>query len=176
MWIGVGLFCTLFLGEMRMVKDVSTGGEMIDLSASGDGRVIVKPDFYDAFTMTQREAVEALHDHKKAMSTMESLKASIDSLLMDIAAWGKKNGATKILWGPRRDEGFFAVLAADEDENCVFQDALAMLELELRKKYKFRLTFLLFRASEAEGVESFINKSVARTIYGASTPSPHSPG
>lgn len=150
--------------------------EIMDLHHAGEGKFFVQPKDYDAFVMTQREAVEALRDHKKTISWLEEIKGQIDSLFMDLAKWGKESGAAKIIWGPRRDEGFFAVVAPDEDEDGALQDRLADLEFDLNKKYRFRLSFIMFRASEADGVESFVQPDSARIIFRAATPGPSNQG
>jgi len=141
----------------------------LDLTHDGDEPIFVKPADYDAFMLSQREAVEALRDRQKMISWLDEMKARIDNLFMDIAAWGKTNRVNEIIWGPRRDEGFFAIVAADEDPDGRLQDHVAELELELDGKYPFRLNFVLFRSEEAAGVASFISPDSQRSIYRAAT-------
>lgn len=153
---------------MVVQKDTRPSSEVTDLRHDADGRVFVQPADYDAFMLTQRDAVGALRDHHKWIAAAEEAKQRVTDLFMDIAAWGKDHEAALILWEPRRDEGFFAVVARDEDPGGRFHDKLALFELDLYAKYKFRLSFVMFRASEAEGVESFIVPSKGRAIYRAS--------
>jgi hypothetical protein len=115
--------------------------------------------------------VQALRDHHQMIAGAEKAKELVDNLFMDIVAWGKKNKVEEIVWGPRPDEGFFAVVAADEDESGALQDSLSRLDYQLYQKYKFRLSFVLFRASEADGVASFVAEKAGRHLFRARPPS-----
>lgn len=156
---------------MECGKVQSNGCDIVDLHHGNDGNVFVHPADYDAFMLTQREATEALRTHKTMMSTAQEMKQRVDNLLMDISKWAKQYGVVRAVWGPRPEEGLFAFVAPDEDDEGTFQDLLAEFELEMSSKYQFQLAFMMFRISEAEGVDAFIAPEAARVIYSAPTPS-----
>jgi hypothetical protein len=154
----------------------TTDSVVADLHHSGDGNVLVQPSDYDTFLLSQRECVQALSNHHKMIEAAEQAKEQVSNLFMDIAAWGRQNGVAAIIWSPRSDEGFFAVIASNEDDDSTVQNSLSGLDYDLSKKYNFRLSFLLFRASEAEGLASFIRDKSGKYIYSAVVSRPSGSG
>lgn len=143
-----------------------------------DGEEIVRleAEDYQTFFASQRECVEAVRDRRNGLAAAEAVRSQIANLFMDIVSWGKKNGVAAIIWGPRPEEGFFAVIASDEDEDGRVQESLSRLDYQLYHKYKFKLSFVLFRKSEAEGVDSFIAPKAGRPLFRAGLPGPSRQG
>lgn len=144
-----------------------TQSEIINLSADDEGQVCVSPNDYDAFYMTQREAVDALQKTHQIMTLVDILRQRFDAFNKDIVAWGTTHKVNAIVFGQRPDEGFFVVIAPDEDEDNKLQDQLYWFEIEMEEKYDFRLSFMMLRASEADGLGSFVNIKKAKVIVGA---------
>ena len=141
--------------------------DRIDLHGSGDGQVHVFPQQdYDAFVMSQREAVESLKMVHQAMSSFARIKEQIDELFMDIVSWGRANKGRvqKIIWSPRTDDVLVTVIGKDEDAEGDLHDALAMFQLQVFDSRPFRLSFLLIRPSEVESLDSFVNLKTARDL------------
>lgn len=145
-------------------KDQSTSCPL-DLSHDGAAPVFVHPQDYDAFMMSQPDAVEALRDKHRMMSVVEEVREKIDNLLMDVASWSKEHGAQEALLAPRMDDALIVIVAPDDDESGEFQKAVGELDLAMFDKYSFRLSFMMFRDSEAYGLSSFVDQKVARRIY-----------
>ncbi len=129
---------------------------------------MVYPEDYQAFAMSQREAVETLKVKHKWMTVADIMKEKTLELFLDVAKWGSLNpGVEKIVWQPRTDDALIVVIAQDEDEEGELHDRMAQFDLEAYKKYNFRLHFLLLRASEAEGLPSFTDSERENAIYSA---------
>lgn len=147
------------------IADRTATGLDAQLSHDGSGNILVQPADYDAFLMSQRDAVDVLRNHHALIEMAEKAKEQVANLFMDIAHWGRDAGVARIVWGPRKSEGFFAVVASDEDPEGTVQESLSKLDYTLYHRYKFRLSFVLFRASEGEGVTGFIDPKDQRAIY-----------
>ena len=149
-----------------MATKTSQGQDLVDLHHDGKGGVWVYPQDYDAFIMSQRDAVEALSQHKQTMSRALELREQIQELFVDIADWGRKRPpVARIVWAPRTDDVLVVVIIADEDARL--HEDMASLDLDLSDKYPFRINFLLLRASEETGLDSFIKPGDTRSIYNA---------
>ena len=143
--------------------------EITDLSYDGDGTLRILPELYDEFLMSQREAVQVLAERRQSITRAEEIKAKINELFIDVAKWGGENRehVNSIVWTPRADDALFAVVASGEDEKGTLHDSMAALDFDLHEKYPFRLNFLLFRASEADGLNSFIGEQTGNRIFSA---------
>jgi hypothetical protein len=123
---------------------------------------------YDAFVMSQRDAVEALKERHQMMSVFEGLKKQIDDFFMDLAQWGKgQDRIASIYWAPRTVDVLIAVVAADDDESGDLHELMSEFQLAVGDKYPFRLRFILFRNTEASGIDAFVDQGAARMISGA---------
>lgn len=152
-----------------MVTKPSTDTDKVELFADRDTIVMVYPADYDVFIMSQREAVEALRDKHRAITQAEEIRKSIDELFVDIAGWcAERPDVVQALWTPRTDDVLIAILASGEDEGGELSEAVSALDLQLFDKYFFRLNLMLFRDSEADGLDRFVKPDEARQIYLAS--------
>lgn len=68
---------------------------------------------------------------------------------------------------PRLDDVLVVVVSKDEDVDGQLDDAISKLDLEMFSRNKFRMTWLMLRASEANGIASFVKSTDARCIYRA---------
>ena len=153
-----------------MIRKTSHEHGVVDLRHDGEEHVLVHPPSdYDAFIMSQREAVEALRRHNETMSQAMQLRKQIDEMFIDIAGWARKrtSAVAKVAWAPRTDDVLIVVVASDEDPEGTLHNEMADLDLDLSDRYPFRVNFLLLRSSEAPGLQSFIPTDETRAIYDA---------
>lgn len=140
----------------------------VDLHHEGEGtvRIYPKPD-YDNFILSQREAVTMLNEQQQQIETAHKIKEMISDLFLDLFVWGKgQERVVRIDWTRRQDDALITVIASDEDEDCTLHDAMAQLDLAVFNKFKrFRINFMLFRASEADGIDAFVDLGERGNIY-----------
>lgn len=139
----------------------------IDLHPTGEQSVFVYPKDYEHFAMSQGEAVEALRANHEFMTVTDIMRRRSSELFVDIAKWGaERERVERIVLTNRPMDTLVIVIASDEDESGDLHDEMADLDLKVHDGYEnFRLQFILLRASEADGLESFADPDQVMRLY-----------
>lgn len=150
-------------------KQPADGGpkaEPMHLRHDSTSRVVIVPADYDLFVLSQREVVQALGERQNRIAQARQTTEDIDETFRTIREWSiSRPEVRECFWSPRADDVFIGVVALDEDEGGRLHESMCELDLKLHGRFGFRLHFMLFRASETEDVNSFIDTSSKRVIY-----------
>jgi len=156
------------LGSVGM-NAKSTKKTPLRISHFGNQQVVLETEDYDRFVRSQPEIVRACQHHESMMSSVMSVQKSIDSLINQIKAWcaGQPRVARCVLI-PRADDVMIAVVATDEDPGGTLHGKMCDLHMDIfENNDSFQLYFVLFRASESDGVSAFGDSQSHRVIYSA---------
>jgi hypothetical protein len=148
-----------------MPKSVS---QVVALHESSDGQVLLTTADSDRFIRTQREIVSAMRGADDILARGRNLSEEFNAMARDITAWcGRQRKVASCILFPRMDDLLVLVVATDDDPDGSLDDAISALDLEMFARNKFRVTWLMLRASEAGGLHSFAHSNEARCIYRA---------
>lgn len=139
----------------------------VALSHTSDDPVVFTPADFDRFVMTQREAVSVANDHLSAKAQLHQIGEELSLMIFRLHDWCKHHPVAFCVMAPRLEDVMVVVVASDEDANGSLHDAMSALDLEMFSRNRLRVNWLLLRASEAAGLDAFVNRSLARTIYRA---------
>lgn len=137
----------------------------IRISSTGADPVVFTPDDYDVFVLSQREAVDAAKQHQRAELAEQEVGEKLASRIYRIGRWCKANNVSTCVVAPRMDDLLVVVIAKDEDEGGRLHDAMSAFDLEAFQQDNLRLSWLLLRASESDGLSSFVDPASARIVY-----------
>lgn len=154
----------------REVENVATGTaqKAVHLNEGSDGRVVLTTEESDRFIRTQREVVSAMRGADDILARGRKLSDDFGAMIQDIQAWCKRQPSLAFCTlCPRIDDVLAVMVASDDDEEGALDDAISSLDLEMFGRNKFRITWLMLRASEAAGISSFVQSQEARIIYRA---------
>jgi hypothetical protein len=141
---------------------------IVRLHESSDGCVVLTTEDSDRFIRTQREVVSAMRGADDIVARSREAAHSFDAMVRDIQAWCSRHPRVEsVTLSPRADDVLVLIVAKDEDEDGTLDDAISALDLEMFSKNRFRLSWLMFRASETVGVRAFCDPDTAKCIYRA---------
>jgi hypothetical protein len=146
------------LGKSRATK-IPSDGEA--------GVLFVDVNDLDRFVLTQRETFQAARAHVETRSRDEELASQAAAMVAKIRSWCKRHPVSACYATPRPEDLAFVVIALDDDREGKLHDEMAQLDLELFAENRWRTYWLLLRASESSGLESFVNLADARLVFHA---------
>jgi hypothetical protein len=149
----------------------STEKRAVQLSERSSGQVVLTTEDFDRFVMTQRDIVDACRGHTNFLAKSREMAEEMHRTIADINAWclAHNDSVANCAACPRADDMLILVTAKNEDDGGHLHDDMCALDLELFNRNKFRLYWLLLRASEASGADAFLNPDACRTIYSANS-------
>jgi hypothetical protein len=142
--------------------------DVLQLNEGSDGQVVLTTADSDRFIRTQREIVSAMRGADDIIGRSREAAQRFDAMVRDIQAWAARQPRiASITLCPRVDDVLVVVMAKDEDEDGSLDDAISVLDVELFSRNRFRLSWLMFRPSEAAGARAFFNPADVKCIYRA---------
>jgi hypothetical protein len=121
----------------------------------------------DRFILSQREVIEAVVEQEQRKERLTKIGEDIAAWVYRVRTWCVAHPVASCVVGPRTSDLLVVVTAKGEDPDGTLHDAMSALDLESFQKNGLALSWILLRASEAEGLSAFIEAADARTIYGA---------
>jgi hypothetical protein len=157
--------------EPVKVPAASQTDNAIHLNEQSDLQVVLTCEDSDRFIRTQREIVGAMRADENFMSKAREASELFQQMVTDIVAWCVRHpNVASCTICPRTDDLLALVIATNEDEDGVLDESISRLDLEMFSRNKFRVTWLMLRASESSGAGAFLRTSEARCIYSATSP------
>ncbi len=140
----------------------------VRIDEASDGLVVLTTADADRFVLTQRELVGAIRGSEDVIGTGQRALAQFQEMVTAIQAWcaGHTSVGSCVMF-PRMDDLLVLVVCNGEDEEGALDTALSALDLGMFSRNKFRVSWMMLRASEAAGAASFIKPESARLIYRA---------
>lgn len=138
------------------------------LHESCDNAVTLTTADSDRFVSTQREIVSTMRGAVNLLSEGRRASEDFSTMVKDVQAWcGKRPSVAECVLCPRMDDILVVVVAKDEDNTGQLDDDLSAIDLEMFSRNKFRVSWLMLRASEASGLNCFVDAKESRRIYRA---------
>src|SRR5690606_32720871 len=101
---------------------------------------------------------EALRSQQNWMQEADELRARFHQMISEIETWAEANPAVaEVAAAPRPADLLVVVVAHDEDEEGRLDDKISALGLGLSNRYPFRVSFLMLREKERDGVAAFLD-------------------
>lgn len=151
-----------------VVSQVAAKTAAVQLNEQSNGVVVLTTADSDRFIRTQREIVSAMRGADDIMAKSRKASEDFSVMIKDVVAWcGQRPQITSCTFCPRIDDILVVLQSSDEDDNGALDDAISLLDLELFQRNKFRISWLMLRASEAKGIGCFVGNADARCIYSA---------
>jgi hypothetical protein len=155
-------------GVETVATKVESGVNAIQLNELSNGNVVLTTADSDRFIRTQREIVAAMRGADDILDRGRKVTEEFDAMVRDIRAWcGTRAQVASCTLCPRMDDVLAVIVAKDEDHDGSLDDAISALDLEMFSRNRFRVTWLMLRASEGKGLPSFVKTEDARLIYRA---------
>lgn len=152
--------------EFKLVPASATKAPVIQLSEFSEAQVVLTTADSDRFIRTQREIVSAMRGADDFLARGRKASEDLDAMVRDVVAWcALRPKVASCTLCPRMDDVLAVIIATDEDSDGSLDDAISTLDLEMFSRNKFRMTWLMLRASEAKGIASFVKSSDARRIF-----------
>lgn len=145
----------------------SKASAALQLNESSDGPVLLTTADSDRFIRTQREIVATMRGSDDIVAKSREAAEQFGTMVADIQAWCGRHPVAECVLCPRIDDVLVLVVAKTDDEDGSLDDAISSIDLEMFSRNRFRLTWLLLRASEAKGAGAFVSRADARLIYRA---------
>lgn len=143
-------------------------GDILSLSGNSDDPVMLTTVDEDRFMRSQREIVASMRGAEDILAEGKRVTDEFNAMISDIKAWCKLRAQVReVHMCPRAEDLLAVVVAADEDPKGELDDAISSLDLEMFSRNKFRVSWLMLRASEAHGLESFGRSPDMRCVYRA---------
>ena len=140
----------------------------VRLDEASDGLVVLTTADADRFVLTQRAIVGAVRGSENVIGKSQKVLAQFQEMVSDTIAWcGRHPAVASCAMYPRMDDLLILVTCKTEDDNSELDTAISALDLEMFSRNKFRVSWMMLRASEAPGAASFIKPEEARLIYRA---------
>lgn len=140
---------------------------MLHISAASSLPVKFSADDFGVFILTQSQATDAAKRFVQRQDRDREIGEDIASWVYRLRRWCEDHRVASCVVSPRMDDIMVLVTAKDEDSGGILHDAMSELDIESFEKNGLRLTWLLLRAAESDGLAAFIDPSTARTIYRA---------
>lgn len=138
----------------------------LSLRETSDDPVVLRPKNNDLFVKSQREIVEALRSQQNWMQEADELRARFHQMISEIETWAEANPAVaEVAAAPRPADLLVVVVAHDEDEEGRLDDKISALDLGLSNRYPFRVSFLMLREKERDGVAAFLDPAQQKVIF-----------
>lgn len=148
-------------------KPGSSASDAIQIRADGDGLVVLTPEDYDRFVETQPAVIEAVQAARQEQELVRKMQERIGAFVAGLRYWCKSRPVSLCVVSPRMDDIMVVIVAADEDPNGRLHDEMSEFDLVNFRENGLRLSWILLRNSEREGLDSFANLSSARLVYHA---------
>lgn len=150
-----------------MGEVIQTGCEAPIQIGNSDSQVVLTPEDYDRFVMTQRQVLEACGDRLELMQKQRKLSSEFEQSIAAMANWCLSRAVSECAITPRVDDILVTVVASNEDPDGTMHDEMCALDLALFDRNKIRFYWLLLRSSEAAGLDAFSNVEARKRIYSA---------
>lgn len=139
----------------------------IRIAPGGIAPVVFSTEDFDTFVLTQSRAVEAVKAHVAREDGRREIGEKVVAWVYRLREWCKEHAVASCVVSPRMDDLLVVVTSRDEDDGGKLHDSMAELDLESFNRNKLRVSWLLLRASEADGLSAFADLEQARTVYRA---------
>jgi hypothetical protein len=150
------------------VSSIRRREDVVRLHEGSDGRVVLTTADSDRFISTQRDIVNAMRGADDILAKSRDAAERFNQMVRDIQAWSARQPQVKeVILSPRADDVLVVVVSNDEDEEGSLDDAISELDLDMFSGNRFRLSWLMLRASEAAGTRVFVDADSAKCIYDA---------
>lgn len=154
--------------ESLMATENTAKPSVVRLSESSEEQVLLTTQDSDRFMRTQKEIVSAMRGADDFLAQAREVGEQFTAMAADVKAWcAVRPSVHSCTLCPRTDDWLALIVAKDEDPDGSLDDAISQLDLEMFSRNKFRVTWLMLRASEAGGARAFLNPREARLIYRA---------
>lgn len=145
----------------------SSSKEMLHINAASSLPVKFSADDFGVFILTQSQAAAAAKRFVQGQDREREIGEDIASWVYRLRRWCEVHRVASCVVSPRMDDIMVVVTARDEDRGGSLHDEMSELDIESFKKNGLRLSWLLLRATESDGLAAFIDPAAARTIYRA---------
>jgi hypothetical protein len=152
----------------KLSRITANRAEAVQLDESCDAQVVLTTADSDRFIRTQREIVTAMRGADDMMARARDASSQFTQMVADIKAWcSRRPEVASCILCPRTDDVLAVITVSTEDDDGKVDAAISALDLEMFSRNRFRMTWLMLRASEANGAAAFVDPAEARCIYSA---------
>lgn len=120
----------------------------------------------DRFVMTQDEVIRACQTQQEIDTARNDVREQLTDVIGWIVKWCHANKVKHCLLFPRSRDIFVAMVAPDEDDEGRLHDLMCELDLRVMKETRLAFYWMMFRASEAGGVDAFADRSNSLVLIG----------
>jgi hypothetical protein len=148
-------------------KSGSPAADAIQIRADGSGLVVLTPDDYDRFVETQPAVIDAVKAAREEQDHTRKLQERIGAFMAGLHYWCKSRPVELCVVTPRMDDIMVVIIASDEDAGGRLHEEMSAFDLANFRENNLRVSWILLRQSEREGLSAFANLASARLVYHA---------